>query len=115
MKTQVLIAACLGVLACQSGLAQSSRQTLQGHVPAVVTSLQPIGRLPSTTYLNLAIGLPLRNREALTNQLQQIYDPDVSSEDLYVKMLTIFVRGLVAIAQDAATPAPSQTTSPPPG
>ncbi len=47
--------------------------------------------------------------------LQQIYDPDVSSEDLYVKMLTIFVRGLVAIAQDAATPAPSQTTSPPPG
>ncbi len=75
MKTQVLIAACLGVLACQSGLAQSSRQTLQGHVPAVVTSLQPIGRLPSTTYLNLAIGLPLRNREALTNQLQQIYDP----------------------------------------
>ena len=34
-----------------------------------------MGFLPGTTRLNLAIGLPLRNGEALTNLLRQIYDP----------------------------------------
>ena len=37
--------------------------------------LQPIGNLPAETNLNLAIGLPLRNRKALTTLLQQISDP----------------------------------------
>ena len=31
--------------------------------------------MAATNRLNLAIGLPLRNREALTNLLQQLYDP----------------------------------------
>lgn len=51
------------------------RQFLNGHVPPVVARLQPAGRLPASTRLELAIGLPLRNQEALTNLLQQIYDP----------------------------------------
>jgi uncharacterized repeat protein (TIGR01451 family) len=34
-----------------------------------------VGRLPASQQLNLAIGLPLRNQEALTNLLRQIYDP----------------------------------------
>src|SRR5690349_9235662 len=50
-------------------------QLLRGHVPAVVAGLQPTGRLATSKHLDLAIGLPLRNREALTNLLQQIYDP----------------------------------------
>ena len=52
-------------------------QVLQGHVPAAVSefNLQPVGRLPATTNLDLAIGLPLRNQAALTKLLQQIYDP----------------------------------------
>ncbi len=50
-------------------------QVLRGHVPAVVARLQPTSHLPGTNRLNLAIGLPLRNQEALTNLLQQIYDP----------------------------------------
>jgi hypothetical protein len=55
----------------------AERQKLTGHIPAVVAklNLQPIGRLPSTTRLNLAIGLPLRNQTALDALLQQIYDP----------------------------------------
>ncbi len=48
---------------------------LHGHVPAVVARLLPVGSLPGTNRLNLAIGLPLRNPEALTNLLRQIYDP----------------------------------------
>jgi len=52
-----------------------SRVILPGHVPASVSRLAPIGRLESGTELNLAISLPLHNLEALTNLLEQIYDP----------------------------------------
>jgi uncharacterized repeat protein (TIGR01451 family) len=55
--------------------ADSGMKTLHGHVPAIVSQSRDTGRLPATTTLNLAIGLPLRNREALTNLLQQVYDP----------------------------------------
>ena len=50
---------------------------LPGHIPSAVTSLhlQPTSVLPASQHLQLAIGLPLRNREGLTNLLQQIYDP----------------------------------------
>ncbi len=50
-------------------------RTLPSHVPPAVAQLQPIGRVPGLTRLNLAIGLPLRNQESLTKLLQQIYDP----------------------------------------
>jgi hypothetical protein len=66
-----------------SGLAE--RQALKGHVPqAVAAGLPPTGRLPAAQPLRLAIGLPLRNREALTNLLQQLYDP---ASPLYHKYL----------------------------
>ena len=50
---------------------------IHGHVPATVTklNLQSLGRLPATTNLNLAIGLPVRNPAELQDLLQQIYDP----------------------------------------
>lgn len=50
-------------------------QMLRGHVPDVVKSVHPLGNFPAANRLNLAISLPLRNREVLTNLLQQIYDP----------------------------------------
>jgi hypothetical protein len=55
----------------------AERQVLRGHVVRAVTelSLQPVGRLASSTNLDLVIGLPLRNQEALTNLLQQQYAP----------------------------------------
>ena len=55
--------------------AAAPRQVLRGHVPAAVTRLQPMGLLAGTNRLNLAIGLPLRNLEALTHLLRQIHDP----------------------------------------
>ncbi len=63
--------------ASQFGLAAraAERQVVHGHVPAAVARLQAIGNLPGTNRLNLAIGLPLRNREALTNLLRELYDP----------------------------------------
>ena len=53
----------------------AEKQLLHGHVPAVVPRLQSIGRLNPTRRLDLAIGLPLRNREALTTLLEQLYNP----------------------------------------
>jgi uncharacterized repeat protein (TIGR01451 family) len=50
-------------------------QKLRGHVPAAVAHLAPVGQLPGSQRLNLAIGLPLRNQEALTNLLHDLYDP----------------------------------------
>ena len=50
-------------------------QALHSHVPALAKSLPSLGHFPGTNHLNLAIGLPLRNQAALSNLLQQIYDP----------------------------------------
>lgn len=61
------------------GLIRSSsaadRQFLHGHVPPAAARLQPLGHLPGTNYLNLAIGLPLRNQAELDELLRQLYDP----------------------------------------
>lgn len=51
------------------------RHVLNGHVPPAVALLQPNGELSSTTEMKLAIGLPLRERGALTNLLAQLYNP----------------------------------------
>ncbi len=50
-------------------------QVLQGHIPATLAHLKPLGGVPSTNHLNLAIALPLRNQTELSNLLSQIYDP----------------------------------------
>jgi len=53
----------------------AGRQFLHGHIPETVSHLQPISRFPGTNRLSLAIGLPLRNQQALDELLRQIYDP----------------------------------------
>ena len=55
--------------------ADPGRQMLHGHVPAAVMHLKPVGQLPASQRLNLAIGLPLRNEAALDIFLKQLYDP----------------------------------------
>ncbi len=76
------LALCL-LLAAPARAAE--RQVLRGHVPAAVGRAQPLGPLASTRRLDLAIGLPLRNRPALTNLLQQLYDP---ASPIYHQYLT---------------------------
>jgi hypothetical protein len=53
----------------------TERQMLPGHRPVAWLRLAPGDRVPSTNHLRLAIGLPLRNAEALTNLLRELYDP----------------------------------------
>jgi len=50
-------------------------RTITGNVPGIVSQLTPVGALPAGKQLQLAIGLPLRNQGALTNLLEQLYDP----------------------------------------
>src|SRR5438552_7478534 len=51
------------------------RKLLTGHIPSATARLQPVGRMPGSSRLNLVIGLPLRNQEALITLLDQLYDP----------------------------------------
>lgn len=64
-----------------SGLEAGQTIPIHGPLPEVIRSLKPIGWLSSTETLDLTIALPLRNREALTNLLERIYDP--SSPDYH--------------------------------
>ena len=59
-------------------------QTVRGHIPSVVAKLFPTGRLPASQRVELAIGMPLRNKEALTNLLQALYDPASPSFHQYL-------------------------------
>ena len=52
---------------------------LPGHVPAVVGKLTPLGELPATNELWLALGLPLRDSAGLKNFLADIYNPTSAS------------------------------------
>ena len=52
-------------------------QVLPHHIPDAIGRLHltPLGRLPDSAPINLVIGLPWRHREALTNLLQDLYNP----------------------------------------
>ena len=58
-----------------AGSAAPRQQLSGGHVPAAVARLVSAGSLPGSQRLNLAIALPLRNQDTLTNLLHQLYDP----------------------------------------
>lgn len=62
------------------------RQVLRGQVPNVIAkqNLKPVGRLPGDTILQLAIGLPLRNRQALASLLRDLYTPGSGSFRQYL-------------------------------
>ena len=65
--------------------AEPGRLILRGHVPAAVAQLTPKDRLAATKHLSLALGLPLRNENALDELIAQLYDPRSPS---YRKYLT---------------------------
>ncbi|MGD0813162.1 MAG: choice-of-anchor tandem repeat GloVer-containing protein [Verrucomicrobiota bacterium] len=69
----VVLSLLLSVMARAPGAAAG--QLLRGQIPPEAKLLQPVDRLDASKRLNLAIGLPLRNRGALTNLLRDLYDP----------------------------------------
>jgi len=83
-----LICTAMFLLFTILGQAQQPLQVLHNHVRPVVASGQaaPVGLLPSTQRLNLAIMLPLRNQGDLSSFLDRLDDP--SSPD-YNQFLTV--------------------------
>jgi subtilase family serine protease len=65
-------------------LSAAGVHTLPGHVPNATKYLAPLGRVDPGKRLNLAIGLPLHNPQALTNLLSEIYDPRSSEYQKYL-------------------------------
>src|SRR5690242_18099186 len=77
MKMTLLCRAALGVMMfVLLGQALAvERQTLKGQVPAAAVQARAVGRLPGSSRLDLAIGLPLRNQDGLATLLERLYDP----------------------------------------
>lgn len=59
-------------------------KVLPGHVPKLPPGLAPIGELPATNQLRLAIGLPLRDPDGLQKFLAQVYDPGSTNYHRYL-------------------------------
>jgi subtilase family serine protease len=72
----LVCAAAFLMLVTVPGQAQPSLQVLHNHVRLAVASGQalPVGLLPPTQRMNLAITLPLRNQTELTSLLDRLYD-----------------------------------------
>jgi len=77
-----------GLILLAGGLALAASgqdwKTLPGHVPAAVTHLRPVGRVPATNQLHLAIGVPLRDPAGLNAFLAQLYDPASTNYHRYL-------------------------------
>jgi subtilase family serine protease len=71
-----LTATCLAALLISVASRQAmAQQILSGHVPHAVASSRALNKLPDSTRLDLAIGLPLRNQDELDALLAQLSDP----------------------------------------
>ncbi len=71
-----IVFALAGVFFSVTARAQNAgKQFVPNSMPAEVSKLSPISRLAAGTQMNLAIGLPLRNENALDDLIGQIYDP----------------------------------------
>ena len=80
--TQGLVAAAVVLFGMPVEAAQL--QLLRGHVPPLAARRQPISRLSPARQLDLAIGLPLRNQDALNNLLEQLYNPTSTNYHRYL-------------------------------
>jgi subtilase family serine protease len=69
-----VVTAALLLLSATTLIAET-RHVLQGHVPAALVRLQPAAHLPIETNLYLSIGLPLRNQQALSELISELYEP----------------------------------------
>lgn len=73
-----LVARCtmaVGILAAFCFSAKAGPQLVHSSVPAAVSHMTSLGRVAANAHLNLSIGLPLRNEDALNSLLAQLNDP----------------------------------------
>ena len=70
-----IVAGAVGLLFSPLAARAAEQRVLRGHLATDMTKLQAAGRLEGGKHLQLAIGLPWRNKETLTNLLAELYDP----------------------------------------
>ena len=74
--TSRLALLCAGLLVSGTFVDRAAElQIIHNQRSSVVTNLTPVRHSSRWSRLNLAIGLPLRDRAGLTNLLHQLYDP----------------------------------------
>jgi len=75
-RTRLFLVSFAALLLCglSSIPTQAQRTQFQGS-PTQAVNLRPISRLSNARNLQLTIGLPLRNKQALTDFLNRLYDP----------------------------------------
>lgn len=79
-----LLLAFAGFLAV-SARADDQRWVISGHVPEIVSQLQPVGEIDPSQHLHLAIGLASRDEQGLETFLEQIYTPGSTNFHHYLK------------------------------
>src|ERR1700722_16923156 len=67
--------AAFGLLLLPLAMGAVPLKVLPGHVPSLSARARRLADAAPTQELNLALGLPLRNRDGLTQLLEQLYDP----------------------------------------
>jgi len=80
----LIVAAVASLLVVPSLWGQAQRQTLQTHL--AVGGIQPLGRVPGSQQLRLAVSLPLRNEEELDSLLQELHDPNSPNYRQYLSV-----------------------------
>lgn len=80
MKSRIALTGLLGVSLLFGGVAaarSAGLQRISGSVPEEIRTLglQPVGRLPGSQIMSLAIGLPLRNQEDLDRFNDDVTNP----------------------------------------
>ena len=81
----VYLSILAGALLFAMGSIQAApNQTLLSHVPRAVSESRRLGPVSETASLNLAIGLPLRNREELDSLVEQVSDPQSANYRQYL-------------------------------
>ncbi len=75
MRVRLMAIVALALAGRCVSLPAAELQRLGDHVPAAVRHLTPSGRLPATNRLSVAIALPLRDPQGLSNFLRDVYDP----------------------------------------
>src|SRR3984957_19310092 len=79
---RIVSAAALAL--AMGSLEAAPTQTLLNHVPRAVSASRQLGPVAAISTLNLAIGLPLRNREELDSLVEQIADPQSANYRQYL-------------------------------
>jgi len=71
----ILFAGAALALLLATALHAADRVPLSGYVLPGLNQMENLGRVPAAQEIKLAIGLPLRNAQGLTNLLRDIYNP----------------------------------------